>query len=58
MVARRLEAGTTFINSHGLFSIDPRAPFGGIKSSGVGRELGWLGLSAFCEPHVISTRHL
>jgi aldehyde dehydrogenase len=57
-VARRLDAGTTFVNSHGLFSIDPRAPFGGIKHSGVGRELGWLGLSSFCEPHVISTRHL
>jgi aldehyde dehydrogenase len=56
--ARRLEAGTTFVNSHGLFSIDARAPFGGVKQSGIGRELGLPGLLAFCEPHVISTRHL
>ena len=56
--ARRIEAGATFINSHGLFSIDPHAPFGGVKQSGLGREMARLGLEAYCEGHVISRRHL
>ena len=56
--ARRVEAGSTFINHHGLFSVDPNAPFGGVKQSGLGRELASIGLEAYCEPHVISRRHL
>jgi acyl-CoA reductase-like NAD-dependent aldehyde dehydrogenase len=56
--ARGIEAGATFINSHGLFSIDPHAPFGGVKQSGLGRELARAGLEAYCEGHVISRRHL
>ena len=57
-LARRMQAGSTYINSHGLFSVDPRAPFGGFKHSGVGRELGWAGLLAFTQPHTVSTRHM
>ncbi len=37
-VARRLKAGTVWINCYGL--IDPISPFGGYKQSGFGRELG------------------
>ena len=57
-LARRLQAGSTYVNSHGLFSVDPRAPFGGVKASGVGRELGLEGVLDFCERHTISNRHL
>ncbi|WP_293770618.1 aldehyde dehydrogenase family protein [uncultured Corynebacterium sp.] len=51
-VAQRLEAGTTWINSHG--SVDPRVPFGGIKSSGYGVEFGTEGLKGLAYPHIIN----
>ena len=51
-VAKRIEAGTVWINQHG--AINPQVPFGGIKSSGYGHEFGVAGLKAVAAPKVIS----
>lgn len=53
-VARRIEAGCTYVNGHGPMAQDFRAPFGGFKQSGLGRNLGYEGLLEFMEPHTIS----
>jgi acyl-CoA reductase-like NAD-dependent aldehyde dehydrogenase len=54
-VADRLEAGAAFVNIHGLFAVNPLAPMGGVKASGLGREYGLLGLQGYTEPKVLST---
>jgi len=46
-MAKRLEAGTVWINDYHLINV--RFPFGGYKQSGVGRELGPWGLAAYQE---------
>ena len=50
-LARRIRAGSVSVNR---FALDVCAPFGGFKASGIGRELGPEGLSAFLEPRAIS----
>jgi acyl-CoA reductase-like NAD-dependent aldehyde dehydrogenase len=51
--ARRLEAGTVFVNNHGTAAMDHRAPFGGWKQSGYGLELGPEGMLAFTHPKTV-----
>jgi aldehyde dehydrogenase (NAD+) len=46
-VARKLRAGTVWINEWHL--LNDRAPFGGYKQSGIGRELGLEGLKEYTE---------
>ncbi len=45
IAATQLEAGCCFVNT--LVASDPRLPFGGIKTSGYGRELSELGIKEF-----------
>jgi len=47
IVSRQLKAGTVWINTYGL--MDAALPFGGYKSSGVGRELGDKALEHYTE---------
>lgn len=53
-VARRIEAGTTMINTAAIQGLDVRFPFGGVKQSGVGREYGVDGIKSYTETHVIN----
>ncbi|MDY0745218.1 aldehyde dehydrogenase family protein [Paucibacter sp. R3-3] len=53
-VAERLQAGTVWINQHGM--VHPMVPFGGSKRSGWGVEFGIEGLKAVTHPRVISMK--
>jgi acyl-CoA reductase-like NAD-dependent aldehyde dehydrogenase len=51
-VARRVRTGSFGVNQP--YSMDPAAPFGGMKASGIGRELGREGLDGYLELKAIS----
>ncbi len=53
-IASRLEAG--FIAVNDMVKSDPRLPFGGIKKSGVGRELSHYGLKEFVNIKTVVVR--
>lgn len=57
-VARRLQAGTVFVNCHGMAAMDYRAPMGGWKESGFGVELGPEGMQALTRPKTVLTHRL
>ncbi|MDU1084728.1 MAG: aldehyde dehydrogenase family protein, partial [Leclercia adecarboxylata] len=49
-VAAQIQSGRVLVNT---LTHEPKAPFGGFKHSGVGREMGTWGISAFMEPKSI-----
>lgn len=52
-LARQLRCGYTFINSHNRSGLTLRAPFGGFRGSGFGREFGAEGLREYVQPHTV-----
>ena len=54
-VGSQLVCGYVWINDHGATRLDLRAPFGGMKQSGIGREQGIEGVRAFQDTRAIAT---
>lgn len=51
-VAKKVDSGTIWVNKHA--DLQPHIPFGGIKTSGIGTELGAAGLQEFTQRKVIN----
>ena len=55
LATQHLQAGSCFVND--FVRSDPRLPFGGIKASGIGRELSLEGVRAFCNAKTVYVAH-
>jgi acyl-CoA reductase-like NAD-dependent aldehyde dehydrogenase len=53
-VGSQMVCGYVWVNDHGATRLDLRAPFGGMKSSGIGREQGIEGIRAFQDTRAIA----
>ncbi|MCA1007199.1 aldehyde dehydrogenase family protein [Rhodococcus hoagii] len=54
-IADRIDAGSVWINQHNALEVE--LPFGGVKSSGFGREGGTAGVHDFLDTRVVSVKH-
>ena len=53
-LAKALDAGAVWVNCSDVF--DPNLPWGGVKESGWGRELGQEGVEAFAELRLVTVK--
>lgn len=53
-IANNVRAGTIWVNCYD--ALDPAAPFGGFKQSGIGRELGEYGLEEYTEVKTVTIK--
>ena len=53
-IADSVRAGTVWVNCYNI--LDTRAPFGGFKQSGIGRELGEYGLQQYTEVKTVTVK--
>ena len=53
-VGGQMVCGYVWVNDHGATRLDLRAPFGGMKASGIGREQGIEGVRAFQDTRSIA----
>jgi aldehyde dehydrogenase (NAD+) len=53
-VVNGVRAGTVWVNCYNV--LDHRAPFGGFKQSGIGRELGEYGLQQYTEVKTVTVK--
>ncbi len=53
-IANSVRAGTVWVNCYNI--LDTRAPFGGFKQSGIGRELGEYGLQQYTEIKTVTVK--
>jgi aldehyde dehydrogenase (NAD+) len=53
-IANSVRAGTVWVNCYNV--LDTRAPFGGFKQSGIGRELGEYGLQQYTEVKTVTVK--
>lgn len=54
-VASQIGAGSVWVNQHNAVEVE--LPFGGVKSSGFGREGGSAGIEDFLQTRVLSVKH-
>jgi acyl-CoA reductase-like NAD-dependent aldehyde dehydrogenase len=54
-LARRLQAGTVFVNAHGTESVNRKLPYGGVKQSGIGRRAGIEGVREYMQIQTLAT---
>jgi acyl-CoA reductase-like NAD-dependent aldehyde dehydrogenase len=52
-IGSKLVCGFVFVNDHGAARLDLRAPFGGVRGSGIGREQGIEGIRDFMDTRSI-----
>ncbi len=57
-VAKRLDAGVTWINDAIVSYLVQEAPFGGARASGLGARHGAMGIRKYCQQHTVLTNRI